>query len=223
MSFLFLIVLIGVVVYFVKSYNNLQRMAQEVQKWHANVLATLQKYTNSINKLQELLQGYADHEKLIYLRTSDNLVEMTRQTANALANIQNMVQSYPDIKANESYRRIMNEVSNIQDQINQCRFQYNEAVAAYNGRRKSIPEALYASSLGFQEAPFYDPDKIQEAKEFTTDDGTLVREMLKKGTKNTVAAVKNVTDNISHTIDETMEAKANEDAKQRAIKEEDKK
>lgn len=78
MSFLFLIVLIGVVVYFVKSYNNLQRMAQEVQKWHANVLAALQKYTNSINKLQELLQGYAGHEKLIYLRTSDNLVEMTR-------------------------------------------------------------------------------------------------------------------------------------------------
>ncbi|MEE0291514.1 MAG: hypothetical protein UDQ48_02790 [Dialister sp.] len=39
----------------------------------------------------------------------------------------------------------------------------------------------------------------------------------------TVAAVKNVTDNISHTIDETMEAKANEDAKQQAIKEENKK
>lgn len=179
---LLIVILLAALVFFVKSYNKLQRLAQAVRMWQSNIVATLVKYTESVNKLQELLQGYATHEKMLFIKTSDNLVEMARETANAMAHIQNLVQAYPDIRANGTYQQLMAEVSRIQDQLAQCRYNYNQAVALYNGAIVALPESLYASSLGFHQAPFYDPEHLQEAREFKTDDGTLVKEMLKRGT-----------------------------------------
>ena len=179
---LIIVILIVLIVLFVKSYNKLQRLAQTVRMWQSNIVATLVKYSESVNKLQDLLQGYASHEKMIFIKTSDNLVEMARETANAMARIQTMVQAYPAIQANETYKQLMGEVSRIQDELAQCRYNYNQAVAVYNGSIIALPESLYASALGFRQAPYYDPDHLQEARDFKTDDGTIVREMLKKGT-----------------------------------------
>ena len=130
---LLIVILLAALVFFVKSYNKLQRLAQAVRMWQSNIVATLVKYTESVNKLQELLQGYATHEKMLFIKTSDNLVEMARETANAMAHIQNLVQAYPDIRANGTYQQLMAEVSRIQDQLAQCRYNYNQAVALYNG------------------------------------------------------------------------------------------
>ncbi|WP_444350801.1 LemA family protein [Phascolarctobacterium succinatutens] len=169
------------------------------------MLSSLTKYSDTINKLQELLEGYVGHEKLVVLKVSDNIVEMTKATSNAMAHIQGLVQTYPDIKANGTYHKLMDEVSYIQEEINRSRIIYNEAVASYNSKRNSLPEALYAGALGFPEAPFYDPENISAVQEFKTDDGTIVKEMLKRGTDNTVAVVKNAKDNISHKIEEVQQ------------------
>lgn len=96
----------------------------------------------------------------------------------------------------------------------------NEAVSTYNGRIKPLPENLFAGAVGFHEAPFYDPDKLVEAKNFNTDDGTLVREMILKGTKSTGAAVKNATDTVSKKINEAKE-QTKEEPKQEEHKQEE--
>ena len=210
--FMIIVIILVVGYFFVTSYNNLQRLATNVKKCNANILSSLTKYSDTINKLQELLEGYVGHEKLVLLKASDNIVEMTKTTSNALAHIQGLVQTYPDIKANVTYQQLMAEVSEIQGEINQRRIIYNESVADYNSKRNSLPEALYAGALGFPEAPFYDPENISAVQEFKTDDGTIVKEMLKKGTDNTVAAVKNAKDNISQKIEE-VQHKRNEDDK----------
>ncbi len=217
---LFIALLCVAAALFVKSYNAMQALAQEVKKWHANIMATLTQYAQCINKLQELLQGYVSHEQLVNVKISDNLVEMTRLTAEAMARFQNLVQSYPELKADKTYLDTMQEVKYIQQQISQCRYQYNEAVSTYNGRIKSLPENLFAGAVGFHEAPFYDPDKLVEAKNFNTDDGTLVREMILKGTKSTVAAVKNATDTVSKKINEAKE-QAKDEPKQEEPKQEE--
>lgn len=203
--FMTIVVLGALVYFFVKSYNRLQALAATVKKCHANILAALVKCSDSLNKLQELLAGYEGHEKLLNLKSSDNLVEMTKATKEAMMHIQNLVQTYPDIKANATYQQVMNDVRQLQAEIGQSRVIYNEAVANYNTKRNSLPEALYAGALGFPEAPFYDPDNISAVQEFKTDDGTIVKAMLKKGTDNTVAAVKNATENISNKIDEAQQ------------------
>ena len=95
----------------------MQRLATDVKKCNANILSSLTKYSDTINKLQELLEGYVGHEKLVVLKASDNIVEMTKATSNAMAHIQGLVQTYPDIKANGTYHKLMDEVSYIQEEI----------------------------------------------------------------------------------------------------------
>lgn len=203
--FMIIVILLVIGYFFVTSYNNLQRLAANVKKCNANILSGLMKYSETINKLQELLEGYVGHEKLVLLKASDNVVEMSKAASNAMAHIQGLVQTYPDIKANGTYSQLMADVANIQGEINHSRLVYNEAVANYNTRRNSLPETLYAGALGFPEAPYYDPENISAVQEFKTDDGTIVKEMLKKGTDNTVAAVKNAKENISHKIEEVQQ------------------
>ncbi len=163
-----LLILVG---FFVFSYNRLQKSAQNVKKWQSNILALLQKYADCINKLQEIVGNYAAHEKLVHLTVSNNLTEMVKTTNNAMINIQALAQSYPALQANQNFQSLMWEVSNIQTQLQQCRFTYNEAVSVYNGLISTIPEVLYAKSLNFNEAPYYNPEQEAELQTFTTDDG----------------------------------------------------
>ncbi len=217
--FMTIIILGALVYFFVKSYNKLQALATNVKKCHANILAGLVKCSDSLNKLQELLAGYVGHEKLVLLKSSDNLMEMTKANHEAMVNIQTLVQTYPDIKANATYQQVMGDVRQLQEEIGQYRVSYNEAVANYNTKRNSLPEALYAGTLGFPEAPFYDPDNITAVQEFKTDDGTIVKDLLKKGTDNTVAAVKTATENISNKIDEVQKKRGEEKSGKNETKE----
>lgn len=192
-----LLILVGL---FVFSYNRLQKSAQNVKKWQSNILALLQKYADCINKLQEIVGNYAAHEKLVHLTVSNNLTEMVKTTNNAMINIQALAQSYPALQANQNFQSLMWEVSNIQTQLQQCRFTYNEAVSVYNGLISTIPEVLYAKSLNFNEAPYYNPEKEAELETFTTDDGTALKELLHKGASMTMDVAQNAKNSLQSAV-----------------------
>ena len=195
--FFILLILVGL---FVFSYNRLQRSAQNVKKWQSNILALLQKYADCINKLQEIVGDYAAHEKLVHLTVSSNLTEMVKSTSNAMVNIQALAQSYPALQANQNYQALMAEVSAIQWELQQCRFTYNEAVSTYNGLISTIPEVLYAKSLNFNEAPYYNPEKETELQTFSTDDGTALKELLHKGASVTMDAAQSAKNNLQSVV-----------------------
>lgn len=195
--FFILLILVG---FFVFSYNRLQKSAQNVKKWQSNILALLQKYADCINKLQEIVGNYAAHEKLVHLTVSSNLTEMVKTTNNAMINIQALAQSYPALQANQNYQSLMWEVSNIQKELQQCRFTYNEAVSAYNGLLTTIPDVLYAKSLNFNEAPYYNPEQETELQTFTTDDGTALKELLHKGASATMDVAQSAKNNLQSVV-----------------------
>lgn len=205
-----LLILVGV---FVFSYNRLQKSAQNVKKWQSNILALLQKYADCINKLQEIVANYAAHEKLVHLTISSNLTEMVKSTNNAMINIQALAQSYPALQANQNYQSLMWEVSNIQTQLQQCRFTYNEAVSVYNGLISTIPEVLYAKSLNFNEAPYYNPEQEAELQTFTTDDGTALKELLHKGASMTMDAAQSAKNSLQSAVQGQTETNASSQEK----------
>ncbi len=205
-----LLILVGV---FVFSYNRLQKSAQNVKKWQSNILALLQKYADCINKLQEIVANYAAHEKLVHLTISSNLTEMVKSTNNAMINIQALAQSYPALQANQNYQSLMWEVSNIQTQLQQCRFTYNEAVSVYNGLISTIPEVLYAKSLNFNEAPYYNPEQEAELQTFTTDDGTALKELLHKGASMTMDAAQSAKNSLQSAVQGQTEKNASSQEK----------
>lgn len=159
-------------------YNKLQGLGQNVKSVNATVLTVIQKRADLVNKLMDIAKGYGDHEKLIHISLSNNLAETYKASTAALANVHSLAMNYPALKANATYQQLMQQLTDIETQLQQKRERYNLAAQQYNTARLQIPNVLFANILGFTEAPYFDFDNLQEIKEFQTDDGKILKEML---------------------------------------------
>lgn len=176
---------------FIKPYNNAQALAQKAKSNYSKIGSGIQKKVQLINQLIDITKGYGDHEKLIYLKVSEDFSSVYKKAGSALLDIKSFASAFPDIKADKIYADLMSKLEKLEDEILGRRDQYNSAVEAYNTASKQMPLALVASVLGFKEMPYLDLDDENNAvtiKQFNTDDGELLREFLKT-TSNKVGEV----------------------------------
>lgn len=176
---------------FIKPYNNAQALAQKAKSNYSKIGSGIQKKVQLINQLIDITKGYGDHEKLIYLKVSEDFSSVYKKAGSALLDIKSFESAFPNIKADKMYADLMSKLEKLEDEILGRRDQYNSAVEAYNTASKQMPLALVASVLGFKEMPYLDlDDENNEAtiKQFNTDDGELLREFLKT-TSNKVGEV----------------------------------
>ena len=175
MLFYIAIIVAGVGIY---SYNKLQRLGQGVKSANANVLTVIQKRADLINKLMDIAKEYGNHEKLVHISLSNNLVDTFKASAEAIVNLNSMATNYPELKANAAYQQLMSQIHSIEGELQNKREKYNQVSQAYNSERLQIPTVLFAGVMGFSEAPYFDFDNLQEIKEFKTDDGQLLKDAL---------------------------------------------
>lgn len=176
---------------FIKPYNNAQALAQKAKSNYSKIGSGIQKKVQLINQLIDITKGYGDHEKLIYLKVSEDFSSAYKRAGSALLDIKSFESAFPNIKADKMYADLMSKLEKLEDEILGRRDQYNSAVEAYNTASKQMPLALVASVLGFKEMPYLDLDDENNAvtiKQFNTDDGELLREFLKT-TSNKVGEV----------------------------------
>ena len=176
---------------FIKPYNNAQALAQKAKSNYSKIGSGIQKKVQLINQLIDITKGYGEHEKLIYLKVSEDFSSAYKRAGSALLDIKSFASAFPDIKADKVYADLMSKLEKLEDEILGRRDQYNSAVEAYNTASKQMPLALVANVLGFKEMPYLDLDDENNAvtiKQFNTDDGELLREFLKT-TSNKVGEV----------------------------------
>lgn len=186
--FIFLLLICGgVVVLAIKSYNGLQASGQMVKENHSNIMAAMKKRSDLINQLISVVSGYADHEKLTQITVSNNQTAVAeaaglyQQGSSTLGRIQAIAASFPELKANASYQMLMGEISKVEDMLQDRREKYNGIVRRYNSTRVQFPHALWASKLGFPEAPYFDvenADDLKNLQNFQTDDGAMLRQVM---------------------------------------------
>jgi len=188
MFLLFVLALIGVGYLLVTRYNALQRLAQSVREGHSNVMASMKKRVDLANKLVDIVRGYADHEKLTHISTAGAgdvaLLGADQNVGGVLAQVIRVAGQHPDLKANQSYQQLMEQLDQLEGNLQRKREEYNARVREYNTSLTQLPTNLFASQLGFKPAPYFDvenADSLENLKEFDTDDGALVREMLSRG------------------------------------------
>ena len=208
---------------FIKPYNNAQALAQKAKSNYSKIGSGIQKKVHLINQLIDITKGYGEHEKLIYLKVSEDFSSAYKRAGSALLDIKSFASAFPDIKADKVYADLMSKLEKLEDEILGRRDQYNSAVEAYNTASKQMPLALVASVLGFKEMPYLDlDDENNEAtiKQFNTDDGELLREFLKT-TSNKVGevTVKGAT-KLTEVTKKGMEKVAHRDKKTQEITEE---
>ncbi len=169
---LFIVILGGV--YYYRTYNKLILLHEEVQKAWSNVDVQLKRRADLIPNLVNVVKGYAKHEKdifeyiakarsqLLNAKSPKDEIAASNKLEDAIGRLLVIVEKYPELKANEEFTRLMDNLEGTENRIAVARKRYNDIVAKYNATIKSIPANIIASRMGLKPAPYF---KITVKKE----------------------------------------------------------
>jgi LemA protein len=171
-----LIVILGIM--FMSSYNNFVNAEEDVDQSYAQIENQLQRRLDLIPNLVNTVKGYASHEKEVIASISDARARLAgaetpqeEATANAelssaLSRLLVVVENYPDLKANQQFTQLMDELAGTENRISVARKDYNDQVAVYNKKVKRMPGSIIAGIAGFDEKEYFEADpKAAEAPE----------------------------------------------------------
>lgn len=158
-------------------YNRLVRLRALVSEGFSGITVQLRRRADLVPNLVSTVEGYAAHEKSVLEEvtahradaTSAGSVAATAQADSAftgmLGRLMAVAEAYPDLKADDNFRQLQTELSEIEEQLQGARRYYNATVRDLNSTIQSFPNVLFARPLGFSEAEFYaDADaSIQQA------------------------------------------------------------
>ena len=149
------------------SYNTFVGQEEAIKTQWAQVENQLKRRNDLIPNLVETVKGYATHEESVYKDIADSRSrllaakspEETMQAANqqtaALGRLLAISENYPQLRANEQFNRLMDELSGTENRIAVERMRYNERVQEYNTGRRQFPANMTAKLFGFKEYPFF--------------------------------------------------------------------
>jgi len=149
------------------SYNRFVGQEEAIKAQWAQVENQLQRRNDLIPNLVETVKGYAAHETQVFQAVADSRARLAGATtpadkidaANAqtaaLSRLLAIVENYPQLKANEQFNRLMDELSGTENRIATERMRYNERVQEYNTARRQFPANVTAKMFGFKEYPFF--------------------------------------------------------------------
>ena len=149
------------------SYNTFVSQEQAIKGQWAQVESQLQRRNDLIPNLVETTKGFAQHEEAVYkdiadarsrllaAKSPEETIAAANQQTSALGRLLAVVENYPQLKSNEQFNRLMDELAGTENRIAVERMRYNEAVQAYNTKRGQFPSNLTAKMFGFKEYPFF--------------------------------------------------------------------
>ena len=149
-------------------YNHLVGLRQNCRQGWADIDAQLRQRHDLIPNLVATVQGYASHEKstldaVVAARNSAISASTPAAAAaaetglsGALKNLFALSEGYPDLKANQNFQTLQNELADVEDKLAASRRAYNAASASYNGARESFPAVMFANSFGFGPQAFWE-------------------------------------------------------------------
>ena len=166
----FLIILCLIVVFLVGIYNGLVRNQQQVQEAWSTIDTQLKRRYDLIPNLMETVRGYMQHEQktleaVVQARANAMSVAKTdvakkqaneNALSNALKSVFALSENYPDLKANENFLALQQELSDTETKIQAARQFYNTIVSSFNTKVKSFPSNLVANMFQFKEAHFFE-------------------------------------------------------------------
>lgn len=162
------LLVIGVFAWGIGQYNKVVAMDEKVKAQWAQVENQLKRRYDLIPNLVETVKGYAKHEKEIFenlaeartkyfqAKTISEKIEASRQLETFLSRLLLLREAYPELKANESFLKLQDQLEGTENRIAVERRRYNEAVRELNTYRRTVFGRFFASLAGVSEAPYYE-------------------------------------------------------------------
>lgn len=175
-----LLVILGIVVFVLvviaAIYNGLVRSKVRVDEAWSDITVQLKRRADLIPNIVKTVKGYAKHEKSVFENvtkaraavTNAKGPEATAKAENqfqaALKSLFAVAEAYPDLKANENFKHLQEELVDTEDKIQASRRFYNGSVRDLNTKIQVFPTNIIAGMLGFKVREFFEVDEAEAAK-----------------------------------------------------------
>ena len=170
-----LVVVFSLYSFFKGNYNTFVSLDESVKGSWAQVENQLQRRYDLIPNLVETVKGYAKQEKDVLVEVTNarakvggaanvpDKIKANNELSGALSRLLVVVERYPDLKSNQNFLRLQDELAGTENRIAVERKRYNDAVKAYNVAIRSFPANFLAGMFGFQNATFFEAPAAAKA------------------------------------------------------------
>ncbi len=176
-------VIAAAVIALISIYNRLVALRQNRNNAYADIDVQLKQRFNLIPNLVETVKGYASHEKGVFEEVTkmrakvqeagDNTgerLQAEQALGKAMINVMAVAENYPELKADQNFQQLMEELSDIENKLAASRRFFNNATSEYNTAIQQFPANLIAGRFGFKAEEFYEiEEEEREALEKAPD------------------------------------------------------
>lgn len=154
----------------VGTYNSLVKLEADLESKQATISTQLQRRSDLIPNLVNTVKGYAAHEEEVYTAIADarsklagadsveDLSEANGELSAAISRLLVVVENYPELKANENFIALQDQLEGTENRIATARNDYNEAAKTYNTKIRKFPSNIFAGMFGFEKADYFEAD-----------------------------------------------------------------
>ena len=166
------VVVVLLIVYLVFAYNGLIRRRNQIENAWSQIDVPLKRRLDLIPNLVETVKGYAAHERetldaVIKARNSaiaapdtpHAQAEADTQLSGALRQVFALGEAYPDLKANQNFLALQEELTATEGRVAYARQFYNDSVLSYNNKLQQFPTVFYAKRLKFEKRKYFQTDE----------------------------------------------------------------
>ena len=170
-----LVIVVLLALWAVGIYNNLVKLRNNRENAFANIDVQLKQRHDLIPQLVATVKGYADHEKEVLLRVTEarsaamnatsinDKIQAENALTSALAGLKISLEAYPDLKANQNFLQLQNEISDIENKLAAVRRFFNSATKELNNAVQTFPSNLLAGIFGFKKEPMFEVPQAERA------------------------------------------------------------
>lgn len=163
-----IVVLVLLILYVIGTYNGLVSLRNKKDDQWSQIDVQLKRRADLIPNLVEIVKGYAKHEsetleKVIEARntymsakTPEDEMKASGEVTQALNKLLALSEAYPELKANQNFLGLQQDVSDTEDKISYARQFYNDSVLTYNNKVQMFPSNIIAGMFNFTKASFFE-------------------------------------------------------------------
>lgn len=183
MGWIILAIVAVVVIYVISVYNDLKTSENRVENAWSQIDVQLQRRFDLIPNFVETVKGYMTHEsetftKIAELRTSwantqsvSDKANIDNQLSGALKTIMAVSENYPELKANQNFSDLSEELRNTENKISFSRQFYNDTVTKFNTKLELFPSNIIANAFNFKEKELFKAESEEARKNVKVDFG----------------------------------------------------
>ena len=162
------VIVVLIVLVFILSYNGLVRLRNRIDNAWSQIDVQLKRRYDLIPNLVETVKGYAAHERGVFEQVTQaranainaqgpqHQAEAENVLSGALKSLFAVAEAYPDLKANQNFLSLQEELTSTEDRVAYARQFYNDSVLSYNNKLQTFPRNVIAGMFNFEKREYFE-------------------------------------------------------------------